>query len=65
MTYPEKPQLPVTNLADERIARRTPFGPMSAFRPDPKNRIKHNKVTGKEVKPAPPTLRVVKDEEDK
>jgi hypothetical protein len=62
---PKDPQLPVSNFADERIARRTLFGPLSLHRPDPENRIKHNKVTGKEVKPAPPTLRAVKDEEDK
>lgn len=62
---PKEPQLPVSNFADERVARRTPFGPLSAYRPDPENRIKHNSVTGKEVKPAPPTLRAVKDEEDK
>jgi|LakMenEpi03Aug12_release.lakeMendotaPanAssembly.Ray.scaffolds.fasta_scaffold3781939_1 hypothetical protein len=61
---PQDPQLPVINLADERIARKTPFGPMSAYRPDPENRIKNNSVTGKEVKPAPPTLKVVKAEED-
>ncbi len=61
---PKDPQLPVTNLADERIARKTPFGPMSAYRPDPGNRVKSNAVTGKPVKPAPPTLKVVKAEED-
>ena len=44
---PEKKQLPaekVTNLADERIARRTPFGPMSKFQSKPENRIIHKSV---------------------
>jgi hypothetical protein len=46
---PKDSQIPkkdaeVINLADERIARRTPFGPMSAYRGDPENRIKHKSV---------------------
>lgn len=52
---PQDPQLPkkdaeVINFADERIARRTPFGPMSAYRDDPENRIKHKSIEEQEKK---------------
>lgn len=45
---PKDPQMPkkaeVINLADQRIARRTPFGPMSIHRQDQENRIIHQSV---------------------
>jgi len=46
---PKEPQLSkeenkVVNLADERIARRTPFGPMSKFQAQPENRIVHKSI---------------------
>jgi hypothetical protein len=45
---PKEPQVPkkaeVINLADERIARNTGFGPMSKFQSKPENRIVHKSI---------------------
>ena len=45
---PKDEQLPkkaeVINLADERIARNTGFGPMSKFQRNPENRIIHKSI---------------------
>ena len=47
---PKDKQLPVTDLDDERIARRTIAGPMSKFQSKPENRIKHQSIKDKEEK---------------
>jgi hypothetical protein len=44
---PKDPQLPEkkpTDLADYRISRNTPFGPMSRFQSKPENRIVHKDI---------------------
>jgi len=52
MMEPKDEQMPkkVTNLNDERIARKTAFGPMSKFQSKPENRIKHQSVKDEEEK---------------